>query len=356
MTHSKKIFLSSLLPDELQKLCIQWGFEAYRARQILDGIYRHRMVELKHIKNLPLPLQKKLLEQSVIHNLKIVQKSISKNDSSVKYLFELHDRELVEAVWMPQEKHKTICLSTQVGCPLQCTFCASGQVRYKRDLLVHEMIGQILLIQSELAKNERIGHIVFMGMGEPLLNLENLQKTITILNAPWAFEIGARRITVSSAGFVPGILKWAKLPDEFQQVRLSISLHATRDSVRDKLVPINRKYPLASLLEALNTYCEKTGRKITLEYVLLSGINDSSRDARELSEIAKGIAHSINLIEYNPVPGIKFKRSTRSEFFMQEIKSRRVPVTLRQSKGTDIEAACGQLRGKFLAENKNFQE
>jgi 23S rRNA (adenine2503-C2)-methyltransferase len=221
-------------------------------------------------------------------------------------------------------------------------------VRFKRNLNVHEIIGQILSIQADLKNDERPGHIVFMGMGEPLLNFENLLKAISILKEPWGFGIGARKITVSTAGYVPGILKWVKAPSVYHQVRLSISLHGTRDSMRNKIMPINHKYSVTDLMNAVKIYYDQTGRRVTFEYLLLKGLNDGKIDARELSRMTKGVAHSVNVIEYNEVKGTGLERSDRGEVFLSELKRLGVAATYRRSKGRDIEAACGQLRGKFV--------
>jgi len=343
-----KIFLAGLLLEELQKHCEQWGFEEYRAKQVLDWIYNKNASDVALIANLPQALLKHLKEETKIHDLEVVEKAHSHADKSVKYLFRLSDGELVEAVWMPQGGFKTICLSTQVGCPLKCSFCASGQVRFKRNLRVHEIIGQILSIQADLKNDERPGHIVFMGMGEPLLNFENLLKAISILKEPWGFGIGARKITVSTAGYVPGVLKWVKAPSAYHQVRLSISLHGTRDSIRNKIMPINHKYSVSDLMNAIKIYYDQTGRRVTFEYLLLKGLNDGKLDARELSRMTKGVAHSVNVIEYNEVKGTGLERSDRGEIFLSELKRLGVAATYRRSKGRDIEAACGQLRGKFV--------
>lgn len=343
-----KIFLSGLTLDEMAQLFTEWGFEPYRARQIMDAIYKEKMREVSHFRNLPKTLLSRLEETAMIQNLNVVEKALSHHDKSIKFLFRLGDGEYVEAVWMPQSVLRTVCLSTQVGCPLKCSFCASGQVKFKRNLLPHEIVGQMLAIQSILEKDEKPGHVVFMGMGEPLLNLDHVLKSIAILNAPWAFGIGSRRITISTAGCVPGILKFAKVSDEFRQVRLSISLHATRDDERNKIMPINQKYPVSQLIKAVQAYCEVTGRRVTFEYLLLKDLNDHKREARELAHLSRGVAHSINVIEYNEVEGTGLERSLRSNEFMDELKCLGVVATLRRSKGRDIEAACGQLRGTFI--------
>ncbi|MBI1883132.1 MAG: 23S rRNA (adenine(2503)-C(2))-methyltransferase RlmN [Chlamydiae bacterium] len=343
-----KIFLSGLLLEELQAQCVNGGFEVYRAKQILDGIYREGVVETDQIRNLPKDLKEFLNPAFQVHNLSVVERAHSKGDHSIKYLFRLSDDELVEAVWMPQARFKTICVSTQVGCPMRCSFCASGQVRFKRHLETHEMVGQILAIVADLEKGERPGHIVFMGMGEPLLNFENLLKTIQILKAPWGLGIGARKITVSTVGYVPGILKWIEAGDKLNQVRLSISLHATQDKTRSRIMPINDQYSLSKLWATLRKYSEETGRLVTFEYVLLKDVNDRLSDAQALAKMLEEIAHSVNVIEYNEVAGTGLERSPRGEDFVAELRNLGVAVTYRRSKGRDIEAACGQLRGKFI--------
>ncbi len=347
----KKIFLTDLLLEEFQKQCETWGFEAYRAKQILEWIYEKKIQDFSQMKNLPQALVKVLSEKAAVSTLEVVERAFSHHDKSVKYLFRLSDGELVEAVWMPQVGFKTICLSTQVGCPLKCTFCASGQVRFKRNLEVYEIIGQVLSIEQDLKGNDKPSHIVFMGMGEPLLNFENLVKSISILKAPWGLGIGARRITVSTAGYVPGILKWTKAAEDLHQVRLSISLHGTHDESRDQIMPINQKYPVSELMDALHLYSDKTGRRVTFEYLLLKDVNDTLSDAQSLSQMVKGIAHSVNVIEYNEVEGTGLERSDHGDAFVDELRSLGVVATYRRSKGRDIEAACGQLRGKFVKEN-----
>ena len=343
-----KVFLAGLTLEEMQKHVVQWGWPSYRARQIFDWIYQHAASDFDQIKNLPRELIQCLKEKAQIHDLSVVEKAFSPADKSVKYLFKFADGELVEAVWMPQKGFKTICLSTQVGCPLKCTFCASGQVRFKRNLKTHEIIGQVLSILKDLGGKDAPSHIVFMGMGEPLLNLENLFKSILILKEPWGFGIGARRITVSTAGYVPGITQWIDGPETYWQVRLSISLHATHDSVRNKIMPINHKYKVDELMRTLRRYSQNTGRRVTFEYLLLKGLNDSPQDAKDLARLVEGVAHSVNVIEYNEVKGTGLRRSEAGKEFMAELRDRGVAATYRRSKGRDIEAACGQLRGKFL--------
>ncbi|MBI1870398.1 MAG: 23S rRNA (adenine(2503)-C(2))-methyltransferase RlmN [Chlamydiae bacterium] len=354
MTNPKKtkIFLSGLLLEELQAQCLAWGFEAYRAQQILDGVYRRGNKDVSEISNLPKKLKEILKSEVQIHDLSVVERAHSKMDQSVKYLFRLSDDEMVEAVWMPQARFKTICVSTQVGCPMKCSFCASGQVKFKRHLETHEMVGQILAIVADLKKGERPGHIVFMGMGEPLLNFDNLVKTLQILKAPWGLGIGARKITVSTVGYVPGILKWIEAGEALSQVRLSISLHATQDRIRSQIMQINDQYSLSTLMAVLKKYSESTSRRVTFEYVLLKDVNDRVSDARALASMVQNIAHSINVIEYNPIEGTQLERSLHGESFVAELRALGVAVTYRRSKGRDIEAACGQLRGAFLKRTK----
>ena len=347
----KKVFLTDLSLVELENICQEWGFEKYRAQQILHGIYQEFQAELGGIKNIPGKLLQLLSERTDIHDLEVAERASSPHDQSVKYLYRLSDREFVESVWMPQKGFRTICLSTQVGCPLKCVFCASGQVKFQRNLEPHEIVGQVLFIVQDQPDHQAPSHIVFMGMGEPLLNFENLLKTVRILKEPWGFGIGARRITISTAGYIPGILKWAEADQEFHQVRLSISLHSTQDDARSRIMPINRQYPLSELKKALETYHEKTGRRVTLEYLILKNINDSDQNARDLRDWVQDIAHSVNVIEYNEVDGTGLERSPRGEAFVEKLLELGIRATYRRSKGRDIEAACGQLRSKFVHEH-----
>ncbi|MFA4992320.1 MAG: 23S rRNA (adenine(2503)-C(2))-methyltransferase RlmN, partial [Candidatus Omnitrophota bacterium] len=246
-------------------------------------------------------------------------------------------------VLIPSGRRRTACLSTQVGCKYNCSFCASGKMGFKRNLAVSEILGQILFLQRELG--HEITNFVFMGMGEPFDNYENVSKAISVMNSPKAMGIAARRITISTSGVIPGIKKLRELG---LQVNLSVSLHASNNALRDKLMPINKKYPLEELVKACEGYISGGGRMITLEYILIKGVNDSKKDADGLASIARRLRAKINLISFSPVLGSGFKPPLKKdvEIFKEILDNRKINVTVRESKGRDIMAACGQLAGK----------
>jgi 23S rRNA (adenine2503-C2)-methyltransferase len=265
----------------------------------------------------------------------------SERDGTKKYLWRLDDGETVESVLLVHDNRKTACLSTQVGCPLACAFCATGQGGYVRDLSAGEIVGQFLAMEAQLGQD--IANIVFMGMGEPLLNVEALLKAIAILNHPKLRGMGIRRFTVSTAGIVPAI---RRLAQEAPGVGLSISLHAPNDGLRSRLMPVDRRYPLGALMAALHDYQERTGNRVSFEYLLLAGVNDEPAHARDLAALLSGLKAYVNLIPFNAVEGTDFRRSSRAriETFRQELQALGVEVEARSEKGGDIDAACGQLR------------
>ncbi len=273
------------------------------------------------------------------------------DDTTQKYLYRLHDGRYVESVLIPanpalygdkSDRH-TICVSSQVGCAYDCKFCASGLAGFTRNLSSAEIVEQIL--HTEQISGEKVNNLVFMGMGEPLANLTNLLRAIEIINADWGIGIGARKMTISTSGLAPQIKKLAEQP---QQVRLAISLHGATDAVREQIMPVNRKYPLATLTEALAYYQERKKQKITFEYILIEGINDSLKQATELAKLARRLHTKVNLIPYNTVEGLPWKRPDvpRQEAFLAVLQRAGVTATLRREKGHDINAACGQLRLK----------
>ena len=329
-------------PEELKAVVSQWNYPAYRATQILEWAYRHRAESFDAMVNVPAELRSKLASELVLYPLRIVQKVPSRMDETIKYLFADNAGRTIESVLLPYDEHKTICISTQAGCPLQCAFCASGMTRWEKNLSPAEMVSQVLLILKD-AKLERIQNVVFMGMGEPFLNYENVMRTVEILNAPWGLGIASRKITLSTAGVVPGIRKLAK---EKKQLRLSISLHAPDNALRSKLMPINEKYPLKELLKATKDYVEATGRRVGIEYTLIEGLNDNPEQAEKLATQVKGIAHSVNLIPLNLVKEFPHKPSSlpRQKVFQKTLMDHGIKATLRREKGDDVNAACGQLR------------
>ncbi|MBE7537597.1 MAG: 23S rRNA (adenine(2503)-C(2))-methyltransferase RlmN [Opitutaceae bacterium] len=336
------------------------GEPAFRARQILDWIYKKRARRWDDMSNLSKPLRAWLSDTYDLSPLSLVLDKQSR-DVTDKLLLELRDRSLIETVIIraPQEgvgleySRKTICISTQVGCAMACAFCASGLAGFKRNLSAGEIVAQLLHVcyredsSTSRAREElaSFDNIVVMGMGEPLANYDNLIRALTILNAEWGLGFGARRITVSTSGLVPKILKLADEPLGF---RLAVSLHGATDEVREKIMPVNKAYPLAKLLPAIRTFSEKHGRMITLEFILIEDVNDSIDQAGELRDIARDLHAHVNLIPYNTVHGLEWRRPSpeRQEAFADVLRAARIPVTLRREKGHDIDAACGQLRLK----------
>lgn len=328
-------------PCELEEIIKTLDEPGYRAEQIFRRLYRQRAEDFREISNTPASLRKKLAE-TFSADAPVLLKKFESSDGAVKFLFGLSDGKKTETVFIPSEKRSTICLSSQVGCSRGCSFCASGERGLERNLRPSEMTGQ--LISAEKITRRKTTNVVFMGMGEPFDNYENLCRTLIILNHPWGMNISARKITVSTAGVAAGIHKFAsfELP-----VNLAVSLHAADDLKRNSIIPLNRKYPLEQLLKALSIF-RKTGRKLTLEYALIQDFNDSKEDACSLARIANRLACGVNIIRLNPVPGKSFcpPSETRVLKFMDILHDKNVMVSLRRSKGADISAACGQLAGR----------
>jgi 23S rRNA (adenine2503-C2)-methyltransferase len=345
---------------------------------VLDWVYRRLATDWDAMTNLPKSLRQQLAESFSHYTLEVVRKQGSQ-DTTQKFLWRLQDHSLVESVLIPanpalygdaSDRH-TLCISTQVGCAYGCKFCASGLDGWKRNLSVAEIVDQVLAVErarrveggtlkvpgldsgatQPAASNpppptdRTVNNIVVMGMGEPLANYDNLLAALRILNAPWGGGIGARKITISTSGLVPQI---RKLADEPQQFRLAISLHGATDEVREKIMPVNRKYPLAQLADACDYYQQRKGRMITLEYILIAGVNDGLDQSQPLADLAHRLNAKVNLIPYNTVEGLPWVRPEESvqEAFLAGLESRDVVATLRREKGHDIDAACGQLRLK----------
>jgi 23S rRNA (adenine2503-C2)-methyltransferase len=301
--------------------------------------------------NLPKGLQKRLSDEIALRAVSPKYEAVSR-DGTVKMLFSLRDGKTIESALMRYStatgrSRNTVCVSTQVGCPIGCPFCATGQQGYERNLTPGEIIDQALYFARRL-KDENgsaVDNIVFMGMGEPFLNFDALWQAVETLNSPDGFGLGARQMTISTAGIVPGIKQLAR---EGLQVGLAVSLHAADDGLRNKLVPINRKYPLEKLMAACRDYVEATGRRVTFEYALFEGINDSTEDARALAKLIKGMICHVNLIAGNPTSDAGFRASGKDAVlaFQGELQQRHIPCTLRVRRGIDIDAGCGQLRSR----------
>lgn len=342
-TENKKV-LSGLSLAELEEFIVNSGEAKFRAKQLQYWICRKHASDFASMSSLSKDFRKKLEDIAIITDTKIKQKLISK-DGTIKYLLEYPDGNVVETVLMSFDKRPnlTACVSTQVGCAVGCNFCATGKRGFIRNLKAREIVDQILTIQRDTGLT--VTNIVYMGQGEPLLNYEETTKSINILNTE--LEIGMRRITVSTSGIVPKIYQ---LTEMNRQLVLALSLHAPDHELRKKLIPIEEKYPLDEVIKALKYYLEKMGRRITIEYTLIDGVNDTPEHAEKVNTLLKGMKYNINLIPYNPVCGDKFKKPSheRVEKFKNVIMKANKKVTVRLERGADIAAACGQLAGQVL--------
>lgn len=327
---------------ELQTLVLDIGEPRFRATQLYRWLYDKGVRSFDEMSNLPKTLRQRLGEVSCIGALKVVRTLISKKDKSVKYLFALEDGLTVESVLMFEDKRATLCVSTQVGCAVDCKFCATGMMGLKRNLTVGEIVDQFLSARSLSGKS--ISNVVFMGMGEPFHNYERVIAASEILTSANGPGLGKRRLVISTSGIVSKIYRFA---DEGQPYRLAISLNATDDATRTRLMPLNKKWPLAELKKAVLYYTEKAKQQVTFEYVLLQGINDSPEDARRLKKIVQGVFCKLNLIPYNTTLG-DYQRPTEARVlgFYRQLAGLDVPVMIRWSKGDDIRAGCGQLAGE----------
>lgn len=327
---------------ELEDKLFSWGLPKYHAKQIFNWIYQKGAFDFSSMSNLPLALRKKLTAEFYILGLALADMQIS-CDGTTKFLFELKDKSLIEAVNIPAAKRVTGCISSQAGCKFSCQFCASGLKGFKRNLTVGEILDEALYLKNN-ARQAELTHIVFMGTGEPLDNYENVLKAIRIINSPDALNIGARRITISTSGIIPGI---ERLAGEDLQIELSVSLHAADDKTRSQLMPVNKKYPLADLIKCCHDYIAKTNRQITFEYILIKGLNSNLTSAQNLVKLLKDLRLAkVNLIPANPIPELKIAPPSKAEIsaFKECLFKSGINVTLRQERGKDIEAACGQLR------------
>ncbi len=321
------------------------GQKPYRARQIFAWLYRKRVFSFEEMSDLPASLITWLKEHFILLPLRLVTKQVAK-DQTAKYLFEMQDGATVETVLMHFGFGESVCVSSQVGCNMGCTFCASGLLKKKRDLTSGEMVGQILYIQKELdAENLRVNNVVVMGTGEPFDNYENVMNFCGIINSDFGLAIGARHITISTCGIVPKIRAFAQ---GHYQYNLAVSLHAPDNTLRQRLMPIDRAYPLDTLMEALRSYSVKNHRRLTFEYILLKGVNDQDAHAIELAALIRGMNAYVNLIPYNEVDenGYRSTDARGALHFYDVLMKHGVKATLRTRHGEDIDAACGQLRAR----------
>lgn len=333
--------------NDLKKYLETNGFKPFHAKQIFRWIYDKRIDDFNQMSDISKTMIEKLSQDFYFDTLKLETKQVSK-DGTEKYLFSLKDGALIESVLMIFDYGYSACISSQVGCNMGCSFCASGLLKKQRDLTTGEIVSQVLMIQKYLdEKDIRLGNIVVMGTGEPFDNYENVMNALSIINDPFGIEIGARHISVSTCGIVPMIKRFA---DEKLQYNLAISLHAPNDELRDSLMPINKAYPLDKLMDSLKYYSEINNRRITFEYLLLKDINDKPEHVKQLKQLLKGLNAYINLIPYNTVQEKDFRSSTDEDAlrFYDLLKKENIAVTLRQKRGVDIDAACGQLRANKL--------
>ena len=331
--------------EDLEELMISLGQKKYRATQIFKWIYERGVTNFDEMSDISLSFREVLKNEFTLSIPTIYKKQVS-SDGTIKLLLSLEDDSKIETVLMRYNYGLVACVTSQVGCNMGCAFCASGLFKKQRNLEVHELVGQILVLNNLLKEeNKKITHVVVMGTGEPFDNYDNVMKFIRILNNPHGFAIGARHLTVSTCGLVEKIREYA---NEGIQINLAISLHAPSDKIRNKIMPISLKYPLDQLMDAVKYYEATAKRRVTFEYILLEDINDSIENAKELAKLIKGTTSYVNLIPYNPVGELKYKRTSgnRVHRFMDALIKEGVNVTVRKEFGTDIDAACGQLRAK----------
>jgi 23S rRNA (adenine2503-C2)-methyltransferase len=343
----EKPFIYDLSYEELQDWTKEQGEPAFRAGQIYDWLYVKRVGSFEKMSNLPKSFRARLEENFGFVTLKEITR-LSSRDGTVKFLFGLHDGHAIETVLMHHNYGNSVCVTTQVGCRIGCTFCASTLGGLKRNLTPGEIVAQVVQCQKMLdAEGERVSSIVIMGSGEPFENYEATMKFLRTMIHPKGLNIGARHITVSTSGIVPSIYKFA---DEDTQINLAISIHAPNDALRSKLMPVNRRYPFQEVMDAIKYYIRKTGRRVTFEYALIGGVNDRPEHARELGQVLKDMLCHVNLIPVNYVPERDYVRTPRDDIFefQRILLKNNVNATIRREQGHDIAAACGQLRAKHM--------
>jgi 23S rRNA (adenine2503-C2)-methyltransferase len=337
-------------PEELRRTFQAEGLEAYRADQVLHWLWGQGVRDFAGMSNLPRSLRTELASRWTTRCLEIetLQRS---SDGTEKLVLRTLDGQRIESVIIPEEQRRTLCVSSQIGCSLDCSFCATGRMKLERNLRAEEIVDQVFCASERLAeRGERLTHVVFMGMGEPLLNLANVVQAIRVLCDPNAARFSSRRLTVSTAGVVPQMQALGKAV----KTRLAVSLHATTDAVRDRLVPLNRRFPLAELLEACRRYPLARRDRLSFEYTLIRGVNDGRDDARRLVGLLHGLRAKVNLIPMNEHPGAPYQRPDDAtvERFAAELARSRAPVSIRRSRGDDVFAACGQLANLTTAQRR----
>ena len=328
--------------SNLTEIMLELGYKKFAALQVYDWLYKKRVKSFDEMTNIKKELVNYLKENYTIGTLEIVR--IQRDIDVRKYLFNLSDNQKVEAVYMHHDYGHSLCISTQVGCNMSCAFCESGRLKKVRNLTIGEMTEQIIKIEEDLGF--RITHLVLMGIGEPFDNYDNVMNFIDIINEPKGIELGARHITISTSGIVPKIKEFT---NQDKQVNLAISLHAPNNEIRNKIMPVNKAYPIESLMDSIKKYIDKTNRRVTFEYIMIKDINDSKETALELANLLKGINCYVNLIPYNETSHIEFKKSSKEQImkFYDVLKKNKINVTVRKEFGSKVDAACGQLRANY---------
>ena len=335
----KKPNLTGMTLEQMEQLFESIGQPKYRAAQLFNWIYKKRIAKLDDMTNFSKQLRQQLSESATIGLVRLAKQVSASDNQTTKFLFTLEDNLHVESVFMIEAKRKTVCLSTQVGCPLGCSFCATGKMGFQRNLTAGEIVDQLLSIQQIL--NVDMTNVVIMGMGEPFLNYDEVIKACDLISHDTGIAIGKRKITISTSGIIPGIRRFA---DEGQRYKLAISLNAADDQIRDDMMPINKKYPLNELINAAKYYAAKSRHRLTFEYVMIRGVNDSTRDSQKLARLLKGLKCKLNIIPYNSIDEKnKIPSEDQIDNFIRPFLNMNVVVSVRRSKGSDIQAACGQL-------------
>ena len=341
--------IKSLTLGRLAETLKEWGVEGYRADQVFRWIYQKDAASFEEMTNLSKALRAKLAEHFTIDRLKPAAIQTSE-DGTRKFLFQLSDKESIESVLIPNAERQTLCISTQVGCAMACTFCLTGTLGLTRNLSHYEIVEQVMAVQRQIGSEAKLTNVVYMGMGEPLHNFDNTVESVRLLIEEKALNFSKNKVTVSTSGLVPQMLKFGELLD----VKLAVSLTGTTDEVRDKLIPVNKKYDLKTLLQACRDYPMKRRNRITFEYTLLKGVNDSIEDAKRLIKLLQGIPAKVNLIPFNEYPGSPYQRCAESTMlgFQKYLLDRHVQANIRTSRGRDILGACGQLKAEMESKRR----
>lgn len=333
--------------DQLQDLLREFNQPGFRSKQIWQGMYQNLWTDLDDFSNLPISLRDQIANQYRLGGLTLAKELTSTDGQTIKYLYRLEDGSAIETVLMSYHDRNTVCISSQVGCAMGCKFCATGDMGFIRNLTSGEIVEQVIKSAAlVLADGSRLTNVVFMGMGEPFHNYQAVQEAIAVLNDPDGFGMGMRRFTISTVGIIPGIQELAK---DRSQTNLAISLHAADDQLRSKIVPVNSKFNISALMAACDEYLEMTKRRITIEWALIDGVNDSIKQAHKLTDLIRGKLFHVNLIQLNPVEHYSGKPSQdeSARKFQKIIEAAGIPCTIRLRRGIDIQAGCGQLASKL---------